>query len=201
MQRCHIAPLDTVVRSVKCFLSKTDEVLRMNDTDLNIPNGPGMTAMMWDKHASDVVLSYRIAANSSRVLYALSIPEYIEAWLQPADAEESRFVFNLEPEGGFRLDLYRAEALQTSVHGSCLAVGANHVRYTWNATSPVGTTKTLVDMRLLRSSGGCILSLKHSGFKNAGDSAWCCKMWHQSLERLCRLMEKNRAKDLHWQTR
>jgi uncharacterized protein YndB with AHSA1/START domain len=130
-------------------------------------------------------------ADSSRVMYALSIPEYIEAWLRAPNAEESQFVFSPEEQQAFRIDLYRAEALQTSVQGSCRVLSANQVRYVWKTTSSFGTHETLVDMQLRCSSGGCILALKHSGFKDAKESAWCCKMWQQSLERLCRIMARN----------
>ena len=168
-----------------------DEVNGVNNTEQNILNDPGMMAMMSDNRASDVVLSLRVKADSSRVLYALSMPEYIEAWLQTPDADELQFVFNVEAQEAFRIDLYRAHALQSSVHSSCRVMSPNQVRYTWKTTSPFGTTETLVDMQLRYSPGGCMLGLKHSGFKNTIESAWCCKMWHQSLERLCRLMEKN----------
>lgn len=163
----------------------------MGDRERNIPNNPGTKAMAPDVYARDVILSFKIEADSSRVLYALSIPEYIEAWLQTPDANELQLVFNPETQEAFRIDLYRAEALQASVHSSCRIVGANQVRYVWKTTSPVGTTETLVDMNLLCGSGECILGLKHSGFKDARESAWCGEMWHQSLNSLCRLMGKN----------
>jgi uncharacterized protein YndB with AHSA1/START domain len=147
-----------------------------------------------DRH---VAMSFKFNADSSRVFYALSIPEYIEAWLalpntsDTPDTEDLQFVFRQVAEETFRIDLYRGETLQASVDGSCWVVGANQVRYIWKTTSPAGATETLVDMKLLSSSGGCVLALKHSGFKDPAESARCSRMWHQSLERLGRLMEKN----------
>ena len=163
----------------------------MGNVEQNILNSPGMMGVVENQRTNDVVLSYRIMADSSRVMYALSIPEYIEAWLQAPNPEALQFVFNLEAEQAFRIDLYRAEALQKSVHGSCRVVSANQVSYTWETTSSLGTHETLVEIQLRYSSGGCILALKHSGFKDAKESAWCCKMWQQSLERLCRIMARN----------
>lgn len=163
----------------------------MSDVEQNSLNGSGMIRMVANQRTSDVVLSHRIMADSSRVMYALSIPEYIEAWLGAPSTESLQFVFNLEGEQEFRIDLYSAEALQMSVQGSCRIVSSNQVRYTWKTTSSLGAHETLVDMQLRYSSGGCILALKHSGFKDARESAWCCKMWQQSLERLCRIMARN----------
>ena len=144
-----------------------------------------------NQHKNDIALAFRVEADISRVLYALSMPEYIEAWLQAPDAEELQFIFNPTTHETLRIDLDRAEVIQASIHSTCRVVTANQVRYTWKTSSLTGTTETLVDMQLRGSSGGCILGLKHSGFKGTAEQAWCSKMWHQSLERLCRLMRKN----------
>jgi uncharacterized protein YndB with AHSA1/START domain len=151
----------------------------------------GMIARFPSQHERDVALSFQFKADSSRVFYALSIPEYIEAWLQAPDTEELRFVFNQVAEETFRIDLYRGETRQASVDGSCWVVGSNQVRYIWKTTSLIETTETLVDMKLLPGSGGCVLALKHSGFNDPAESARCRRMWQQSLQRLCRLVEKN----------
>ncbi len=152
---------------------------------------PGMIAAIPGQQDRDVALSFKFNADSSRVFYALSIPEYIEAWLQAPDTDELRLVFNQVGEETFRIDLYRGPSLQASIDGSCWVVGSNQVRYMWKTTSPMGTTETLVDMKLLCGSGGCVLALKHSGFRDQVESARCSRMWHQSLKRLGRIMEKN----------
>jgi uncharacterized protein YndB with AHSA1/START domain len=168
-----------------------DEVIGMNLMEPNPLNNLKKIGRMPEQHDKDVALSFKIEAETSRVFHALSIPEYIEAWLQAPDTADLQFVFNLVAQETFHIDLYRADAFQASVHGSCCVVGANQVRYIWQTTSPAGTTETLVDMQLLCASDGCILGLKHSGFKDTVESAWCCRMWHQSMEKLCRLMRKN----------
>jgi hypothetical protein len=150
----------------------------------------GMMATIPAQYERDVVLSFRFKADTSRLLYALSIPEYIEVWLH-APEEELQFVFNPVTKDSFSIDLYRSGALQASVHGSCQVMGVNQVRHIWKTTSPAGNSETLVDMKLLCGSGGCVLALKHSGFTDALERAWCSRMWQRSLERLCRLMDKN----------
>jgi uncharacterized protein YndB with AHSA1/START domain len=161
------------------------------NTQIDPGLGPGMIATIPGQHEKDFALSFQFKADSSRVFYALSIPEYIEAWLQAPDTEELRFVFNQIAEETFCIDLYRGETLQASVDGSCWVVGSNQVRYIWKTTSLIDTTETLVDMKLLPGSGGCVLALKHSGFNDPAESARYRRMWQQSLKRLCRLVEKN----------
>jgi hypothetical protein len=157
----------------------------------NILIDPGMIAMIPSQYERDIALSFRFKSDSTRVLNALSIPEYIEVWLQPPDTGEQQFVFNLVARESLQIDLYRAEGYQASIYASCRVIGANQVSYTWTTTSPLGITETSVDMKLLCCSEGCVLALKHSGFKDAVESAWCRRMWHKSLENLCRLMDKN----------
>jgi uncharacterized protein YndB with AHSA1/START domain len=142
-------------------------------------------------HERDVALSFHFNADGGRVFYALSIPEYIEAWLQAPDTDDLRFVFNQVAEETFHIDLYRGQTLQASVDASCWVVGANQVRYIWKTTSSIETTETLVEMKLLAGSDESVLDLKHSGFNDRAESARCRRMWQQSLERLSRLMEKN----------
>ena len=161
-----------------------------NEMEQSLWNNPEMLAVVARERTRDVVLAFRVEAASSRVMYALSMPEYIEAWLLAPDAE-LHFLFNPVTQDAFRIDLYRAETLQRSIYSSCRVVSVNQVRYTWRTTSSTDTTETLVDMRLRDSSGGCILGLKHSGLRNAVDSAWYFKMWNQSMGRLSRLMRKD----------
>ena len=151
------------------------------------PLQPGMIARISTRHDRDVALSFQFNADTSRVFYALSIPEYLEVWLKASNTDDLHFVFNEIAEDTFRIHLYRGESLQASVDGSCWVVGANQVRYIWKTTSSIDTTETLVDMKLLSSSGGCVLALKHSGFNDPAESARCRRMWQQSLERLGRL--------------
>jgi hypothetical protein len=169
-----------------------DKVNKVGNTERNTLNNSGVMAMIPGQNERDVVLSLKIEADSSRVLYALSIPEYIEAWLQTPDAG-LQSVFNLVAQESFRIDLYRAAALQASVYGSCCVMSANQVRYNWKRMSPISTTETLVDIQLFCGPGACILGLRHSGFIDTAESTWCDNMWHRSLESLCRLMEKRQT--------
>src|ERR1700749_1686866 len=157
----------------------------------SVLRGSEMPALVHDQQTRDIALAFKIEAASNRLMYALSMPEYIEAWLQAPAMEELIFLFKPITQDTFRLDLYRAEKLQTSISGSCRIVNTNQVRYTWRTVSSAGTSETLVDIWLRDSSGGCILGLKHSGFRDAVDSTWCSKMWNQSLRRLSRLMKKD----------
>lgn len=173
------------------MLPSCSNVKGANQVKQSLLDNPEMLAIVGCKRTRDVALAFRIGAASSRVMYALSMPEYIEAWLPAPDAEGLHFLFNPVTQDAFRIDIYRAETLRTSIYSSCCVVSVNQVRYAWRVASSTGSTETLIDMRLRDSSDGCILELKHSGLRDAVDSAWYFRMWNQSLGRLSRLMRKD----------
>lgn len=152
---------------------------------------PGVTALLSGSHERDIALSFRFHADAGRVFYALSIPEYIETWLQAPHTGGLHFVFNSVAQETFRIELYRGESLQAIIHGLCRVAGANQVRYVLKTTGLSGISETFVDMKLLCDSAACVLALKHSGFKDTNESVWCLEMWNRSLERLSRLMERD----------
>jgi uncharacterized protein YndB with AHSA1/START domain len=139
---------------------------------------------------SDILLSLRIQTDRARVFYALSIPEYIEAWLCCPPKDKLRSVFHSVDEDAFRIDLYRAQTLQGSIHGNCSVPEENRIRYAWNTKSVLGVTETAVDIELLSALGGCTIRLSHSGFQDKSESAWHRELWQHSLATLSRLMEK-----------
>ena len=161
----------------------------MRDTQENILTNPGVMALVSGRDR-DVVHSVKIQADRERVFYALSIPEYIETWLRSPNEDELRFVFHSVTEETFRIDLYRANTVQTRIQGFCSVLNLNQIQYAWKITSLVTKTSTVVDMRLLTGPGGCTLGLKHSGFREAAESGWYGQVWRRSLDTLCRLMEK-----------
>src|SRR5579864_2190696 len=97
---------------------------------------PGMISIVPDRNEKDVVLSSAFQTDHKRVLYALSIPEYIETWLQPPVGEDLHLVFNLGAREEFHLDFYRGNALQVSVRGACRVVSSNQIQYAWKILSP-----------------------------------------------------------------
>jgi uncharacterized protein YndB with AHSA1/START domain len=162
----------------------------VSDARPNILDNHRIMALFHDRSDKNVALSSRICADRSRIFHAVSIPEYIEAWLRFPLEEGLRFVFDPIAEQAFRITLYRAEAPIRSIHANCYIRNSSQIRYTWKTRFATGITNNVVDIKLLPVSGGCTLALSHSGFQDAADSAWHSKVWQLSLENLCRLMEK-----------
>jgi hypothetical protein len=60
----------------------------MSSQQQNIQIETRTMAVTLERTALDVAVSVEIEAESRRVLYALTIPEYMEAWLQMPDTEK-----------------------------------------------------------------------------------------------------------------
>ena len=74
----------------------------MTETQQNtLSQSPG-TAPLPPRKKAAVAISLRIAADRRRVFHALSIPEYIEAWLQVPDPNELLSVFDLVKQESFQ---------------------------------------------------------------------------------------------------
>ncbi|HEY4379493.1 MAG TPA: SRPBCC domain-containing protein [Acidobacteriaceae bacterium] len=165
------------------------QVNPMTETPQSLLSEPqSLSAALPLRRSTSVWLSLRIAADRRRIIHALSISEYIEAWLQMPESDELLFVFEPLKQESFRIQLYRAEGLHTSIYGSSSIVDGNQVTYQWKATSRGRTTESVVSVQIAETSRGCTLRLRHSGFQDWMESAWHSRLWQGSLERLSRLI-------------
>jgi hypothetical protein len=157
-------------------------------TDLRgLTGAPPIRPHQWDAN----VVSPRIDVDARRMLFALSIPEYIEAWLQAPDADEM-LMFDFVTDQRFNIGFYRTEALRASIHGSSRVVNRTRVHYMWKTISASGITHTTVDLMILAREDGCVVVLNHRGFCSLEERAWHCNMWERSLEKLRRIVRIHR---------
>jgi len=147
-----------------------------------------------DEIATNVV-SNRPGASSCVVWSTKGFPVDNDGFTDPT---KTAFKTTVENGTVFRVVSYQpGVSPRNQVISSCSIVSANQVRYHWKTISPVGLEETLVEMHLRPNPGACILGLKHSGFKDAAESAWFDRMWRQSLDRLCGLISKSHSVASH----
>jgi uncharacterized protein YndB with AHSA1/START domain len=131
----------------------------------------------------------QIKAEPCRVLYALAIPEYMEAWLQFPEAERIECHPEHRSFDRFRIDLFCAGARQRSIHGSCLLSKPNRITYLWERDRTFDRPRSIVEICLWGGSTGCTLKLKHAGLWNQEEKEQLSRMWPGSLKNLCGLLE------------
>lgn len=163
----------------------------------DIRDKAGVMAVTLDQAQLDVALSVEIEAESRRLLCALTIPEYMEAWLQMSGAEKLWCFADPGAPNSFHIDLYSAKARRARIKGSCLRLDPDRIIYLWRNTCTGNTAETIVDIALKSGPCQCTISLTHRGFCNMEESLWHSRMWHRSLDKLGRLMTMMNG-SAHW---
>jgi uncharacterized protein YndB with AHSA1/START domain len=137
---------------------------------------------------AEIFASAQIKAEIPRMLHALAVPEYMEAWLQLPDTERIECRSDPRSFDRFRIDLFTAGRRRGSIHGSCFLAKPNRITYMWENPAVEGL-RSLVEIRLWSNSTRCTLRLKHSGLNTREEKEWYSRMWRDSLPKLCALME------------
>jgi len=140
--------------------------------------------------ALDIFASVQMNAEPCRVLYALAIPEYMEAWLQFPDMDRIECHSERRSYDRFRIDLFCAGARRHSIFGSCLLSKPNRITYLWEREHSGDRAGSVVEIRLWGDLNRCNLKLKHSGFRSPSESESHSRIWHRSLNKLSTLMER-----------
>lgn len=141
----------------------------------------------------EIFASIQIEAELPRVLHALAVPEFMEAWMQLPDSDRIECHADGRTFDRFRIDLFSKGMLKGNVSGSCLLSKPNRVTYLWDMSHPNLRSRSTAEIRLWCQGGGCLLKLRHSGLATQNEREWHSRMWQSSLSRLCGLMEGSSA--------
>ena len=149
----------------------------------------------------DIFASVEIQAEVQRILYALSTPEYMEAWLQLPGADRVECHSEQRSFDRFRIDMFSSNTMIPSVYVSCLLSKPNRVNYHWEKNSVGLRSRSLAEINLLGGPNRCTLKLRHRGLPSDEDREWHSTMWQLSLNKLRVLMERIESKQrscCHW---
>jgi uncharacterized protein YndB with AHSA1/START domain len=138
----------------------------------------------------EIFASVAIQAEVQRILYALSTPEYMEAWLQLPGADRVECHSEQRSFDRFRIDMFSSNTKLPSIYGSCLLSKPNRVTYLWEKNCVGLRPRSLVEISLFGGPNRCTLRLKHLGLPNEEDREWHSTMWQLSLNKLRILMER-----------
>jgi hypothetical protein len=139
----------------------------------------------------DVCASVRIRADVRRILYALSMPEYMDAWLEMPGTERVECHSERWPFDRFRIDMFSPNAKLRCIYGSCLLSKPNRVTYLWSTSLEKSLSQSVVEIHILGGPNRrCALKLRHRGLTIEEDRKWYSTMWQRSLDKLRILMER-----------
>ena len=136
-----------------------------------------------------VEVSVKIPADSRRIFNALTIAEYLEAWLCFPGCDPFRGVAVSQTQKGFDINLTFAHRRYPSlkIRTAYLTREPYEVAFTW-AKQPVLTSETTVIIDLNRTRSSTSLHLSHAGFIDNSDRRWHEVTWRASLEKLRRVV-------------
>jgi|HubBroStandDraft_6_1064221.scaffolds.fasta_scaffold1515493_1 uncharacterized protein YndB with AHSA1/START domain len=134
-----------------------------------------------------VEVSVKIPADIRRIFNALTIAEYLEAWLCFPDCDPFSSVVVSQTQRGFDINLTLAYRRTPSlkIHAVYLTREPHEVAFTWvkQPASLKSETTVIIDLNGTHSSTS--LHLSHAGFINISDRRWHEDTWRASLEKLC----------------
>jgi len=143
--------------------------------------------------ALEFTASIKIESECWRILSALTIPEYLEAWLETPDgvgivchAESSVFA-------KFRINFRDSSANRGAINVSRFQSKPDTITFIWKNFQFGKITTSTVDILVRGGPRRCTLILKHTGFRSINEVDWYSNVWSRSLSKLRRLMESLRA--------
>lgn len=157
-------------------------VLQQQIKPPRIPAGGGRISNgRWDLAISSIA-----NADRSRILRALTVPEYMEAWLcMPGDTMPS--VAASRTADGYRIRRYGHGGLETDISGSYQTFRRGKLLFTWQRKAAGAGPMSLVLIRLYGEFARTRLCLYHVGLGSAEERAWHLEMWKGSLDKLSAL--------------
>jgi uncharacterized protein YndB with AHSA1/START domain len=141
----------------------------------------------------DVHTSVIIAAEYRRILYALTMPEYMEAWLRIPGTQNIECRAEPKSVHNFRIHFSATSILPHTIYGSCFFSRPGTITYLWDRTRMGCTAKSIVKMQLQSGMKMCALQLSHSGTCARKQQDSYREMWSDSLEALRMLMESTHS--------
>jgi Activator of Hsp90 ATPase homolog 1-like protein len=135
-----------------------------------------------------VALRVTVGADRRRIFDALTLPEYIEAWLTiPCSDSDCRLVA-LQKNGVFRFDHLSPAGLDLCIGGAYRVCRRGKMFFTWRKWHPVEhpacVPDSLVVIRLYGAFAKSTLCLAHSGFCSESEYRWHSELWDRSLRKL-----------------
>ena len=135
-----------------------------------------------------IAMSINVDADTRRIFQALTLPEYLEAWIEIPDRTRDSSVVASQDANGFRLSHYFAGRTAVSITSYYLFRHQRKMRLLWQTTRGSTCAESVVDFRLRGNFGSSILELRHTELDSAEEFFWHRRLWQGSLEKLACLL-------------
>ena len=141
------------------------------------------------KSTAEISTCIAVHANVQRLLYALSLPEYIEAWLLLPGAERVQCHSERSSFDRYRIDVMSSHTKVESIYALCRLCKPNGVYYYWNKCKANVLSRSAIEIRILHAPRFYRVAVKHRELDHCEGLERYLIAWRHSLIRLRSLIE------------
>jgi hypothetical protein len=142
---------------------------------------------------TQIAMSVTVNADTGRVLQALTVPEYLEAWISHPDCKSGCMVRASRIASSYRIDMVYNEMLDSSISGSFRMLQRDKLLLTWRRFGVCEEAQSVVNILLQGSEGSSLLELRHIGLPSRAEYEWHDKLWSASLRNLSQLFQSRQS--------
>jgi uncharacterized protein YndB with AHSA1/START domain len=132
-------------------------------------------------------LKVSIQADIRRLFHALTVPEYLEAWLSFPGERPGSSTLAARTDDRFAIEHYCHGRPSITISGNYRACRRRNVLFSWRVDGDICVPETEVEIRLRGDFENTILSLQHKGFTSRYDHSWHAILWSSSIRKLASL--------------
>jgi len=129
-----------------------------------------------------VTMNASIRADTRRLFNALTVPEYIEAWICPPGCHMNCYSVVARVDESYSIEHFCDGKRTLFVNGSYLVCQRRKLIFSWQLDG--GLTKTCVDIRLCGDFESSTLQMRQSGLRSSEEYEWHRALWSASLAKL-----------------
>jgi hypothetical protein len=137
---------------------------------------------------SSIAMSVCVNADAERIFQALTVSEFLEAWISWPDRTSHSVIHATQQKDGYQLDHCCIGRLPTRITGHFLFCHRRKMRLLWRKALGPRHHRSVVDFRIRGNFGSSLLELRHMELDSADEIAWHRELWLGSLERLASLL-------------
>ncbi len=137
-------------------------------------------------------LTAKMNADRQRIFQALTLPEYMEAWITlPGASRQALRVSTAEK--CFRIDISEGSGRNASIYGDYLSRRRSKLHFTWTNGLSSDSPPSTVMVRLNGDFERTELVLIHGDLKSHAEYEWHRAFWQESLHKLSSLFLSTRS--------
>jgi uncharacterized protein YndB with AHSA1/START domain len=131
-----------------------------------------------------IAMTESVNAERHRLFQALTLPEYIEAWMRVPGIRGDQQITVTCTQESYRISCSSSDALEVCIAGVYRVSRRSKMIFTWRKGTASNAPPSLVTIRLLGDFARTTMRLSHSGLASKAEYLWHRAFWESSMGRL-----------------